>query len=80
MTCLHDCIFKPSFTSVSWAFYNIIKRNHNLNDFACDAIFSENEYQVSDGSTYNLCAEPLTDWNDIYDQLAYVFDCGEVRI
>ncbi|KAI7888301.1 uncharacterized protein EV154DRAFT_518230 [Mucor mucedo] len=64
--------------SVSWAFYNIIKRNHNLNEFACDAIFSENEYQVSDGSNYNLCSEPLTDWNDIYDQLAYVFDCGEL--
>lgn len=24
--------------------------------------------------------EPLTEWNDVYDQLAYVFDCGEVSL
>ncbi|GAA5805583.1 hypothetical protein HPULCUR_011102 [Helicostylum pulchrum] len=64
--------------SVSWAFYNMIKRNHNLVDFSCDAIFNEAECGLSDDSIYSHCTEPLTDWNDIYDQLAYVFDCGEL--
>lgn len=56
----------------------MIKRNHNLVDFSCDAIFNEAECSLSDDSIYSHCTEPLTDWNDIYDQLAYVFDCGEV--
>jgi hypothetical protein len=57
----------------------MIKRNHKRNEFECDIVFDENESSVSDTSLYNNYLEPLTDWNDIYDQLAYVFDCGEVR-
>lgn len=64
--------------SISWGFYSIIKRNHNLNQFDCDSIFDENESSVSDELLYSHCSEPLTEWNDIYDQLAYVFDCGEL--
>ncbi|CEP19543.1 hypothetical protein [Parasitella parasitica] len=63
--------------SVSWAFYSIIKRNHSLNAFDCDVIFDENESNMEDTSSYDL-NEPLTEWNDVYDQLAYVFDCGEL--
>jgi hypothetical protein len=62
---------------VSWAFYSIIKRNHSLNEFDCDVIFDENESNMEDMEPYNQ-DEPLTEWNDVYDQLAYVFDCGEV--
>ncbi|KAI8885433.1 hypothetical protein K501DRAFT_270700 [Backusella circina FSU 941] len=64
--------------SVSWAFYNIIKRNHGLNEFSCDPIFDESESTPEDYASYQHCSEPLTDWNDIYEQLAYVFDCGEL--
>ncbi|KAI8080741.1 uncharacterized protein B0P05DRAFT_539399 [Gilbertella persicaria] len=64
--------------SVSWAFYSIIKHNHKLNEFYCDGIFDENDTSISDLSEYQHYTEPLTEWNDIYDQLAYVFDCGEL--
>lgn len=63
--------------SVSWAFYSIIKRNHSLHAFECDVIFDENESNMEDFEPYSQ-DEPLTEWNDVYDQLAYVFDCGEV--
>ncbi|KAI8641839.1 hypothetical protein BD408DRAFT_432918 [Parasitella parasitica] len=64
--------------SVSWAFYSIIKRNHSLNEFDCNVIFDENESNMEDTNCYDL-NEPLTEWNDVYDQLAYVFDCGELN-
>jgi hypothetical protein len=57
----------------------MIKRNHSRNEFDCDIVFDENESNVSETSLYNNYSEPLTEWNDIYDQLAYVFDCGEVK-
>ncbi|GAN09660.1 hypothetical protein MAM1_0281c09191 [Mucor ambiguus] len=63
--------------SVSWAFYCIIKRNHSLHEFECDMIFDENESNMEDFEPYSQ-DEPLTEWNDVYDQLAYVFDCGEL--
>ncbi|KAK4510446.1 uncharacterized protein ATC70_004876 [Mucor velutinosus] len=63
--------------SVSWAFYCIIKRNHTLHEFECDVIFDENESNMEDFEPYSQ-DEPLTEWNDVYDQLAYVFDCGEL--
>ncbi|EPB81215.1 hypothetical protein HMPREF1544_12020 [Mucor circinelloides 1006PhL] len=63
--------------SVSWAFYSIIKRNHSLHAFECDVIFDENESNMEDFEPYSQ-DEPLTEWNDVYDQLAYVFDCGEL--
>ncbi|KAF1803163.1 hypothetical protein FB192DRAFT_1366855 [Mucor lusitanicus] len=63
--------------SVSWAFYCIIKRNHSLHEFECDVIFDENESNMEDFEPYSQ-DEPLTEWNDVYDQLAYVFDCGEL--
>jgi len=40
-------------------------------------IFDENESNMEDFEPYSQ-DEPLTEWNDVYDQLAYVFDCGEV--
>jgi hypothetical protein len=58
----------------------MIQRSHSSNQFACDPIFDENESCISDGLSYDCQTEPLTEWNDIYDQLAYVFDCGEVRM
>lgn len=42
-------------------------------------IFDENESNMEDFEPYSQ-DEPLTEWNDVYDQLAYVFDCGEVTL
>ena len=56
----------------------MVKHNHKMSEFYCDEIFDENGASMSDLSEYQHYAEPLTEWNDIYDQLAYVFDCGEV--
>ena len=66
-----------NYFSVSWAFYDIIKKNHISKQFECDAIFDENESAL-ESSEYSQCTDPLIEWNDIYDQMAYVFECGEV--
>lgn len=57
----------------------MIQESHTSNQFACDPLFDENDSSMSELS-YDYRSEPLTEWNDIFDQLAYVFDCGEVRI
>ncbi|KAI8983133.1 hypothetical protein BDB01DRAFT_145476 [Pilobolus umbonatus] len=62
--------------SVSWALYNLIKKSHAELNFICDPIFDESR-NIND-SNVGRNSIPLTGWEDIYDQLIYVFDSGEL--
>ena len=67
--------------SVSGALYEIIAHNHAFGLFDYDESFIGSPLLQPDSSEAMqelFMAQPVTTWHDIYEQMAYVFDCGEV--
>ncbi|KAI9309442.1 hypothetical protein BJ944DRAFT_226829 [Cunninghamella echinulata] len=65
--------------SVSLALYEFIQHNHLHQKFNSDTSYVAHPLLESGKDTQELfTAIPLTQWRDIFDQLAYVFENGEL--
>ncbi|KAI8146260.1 hypothetical protein BJV82DRAFT_410853 [Fennellomyces sp. T-0311] len=67
--------------SVSTALYEVISHNHAFGLFDYDESFTGSpllQPDASDSMQELFMAQPVTTWHDIYEQMAYVFDCGEL--
>ncbi|KAI9266516.1 hypothetical protein BDA99DRAFT_558587 [Phascolomyces articulosus] len=76
----HDKI-DMTLRSVSGALYEIISHNHAFGLFDYDESFIGSPLLQPDSSEAMqelFMAHPVTTWHDIYEQMAYVFDCGEL--
>ncbi|KAI7856808.1 hypothetical protein BDC45DRAFT_502364 [Circinella umbellata] len=76
----HDKI-DMTLRSVSGALYEIISHNHAFGLFDYDESFIGSPLLQPDSSEAMqelFMAQPVTTWHDIYEQMAYVFDCGEL--
>ncbi|KAI9259348.1 hypothetical protein BY458DRAFT_478771 [Sporodiniella umbellata] len=62
---------QATFQSISWALYNIIRQNHLEGNFYCDPVFLSPEITYDEDLWE---AEPLTEWSDIFMEMAAIFE------
>ncbi|KAG1145320.1 hypothetical protein G6F37_005146 [Rhizopus arrhizus] len=62
---------QTTFQSISWALYSIIRRNHFEGNFECDPLFISPDISYDDDMWE---AEPLTEWSDIFMEMAAIFE------
>lgn len=58
--------------SVAWSIYEIVEKNHKRENFDCDSLFNDRLYTTEPG--FDVLTEP----QEIFEQIAYVFECGDV--
>lgn len=63
---------------MSYSLYELVKKSHEERKFECDRLFNENMNTEADIAAFVPEYDTLTEPFDIYEQIAYVFDCGDV--
>ncbi|ORX52414.1 hypothetical protein DM01DRAFT_326677 [Hesseltinella vesiculosa] len=65
--------------SVAWSLYDIMRRNHRSQRFTSDTAYvTYPDIKPSDYNEKLFSAKPTSEWRDVFNQMAYVFDKGEL--